>query len=309
MTLQQLQYVVALDTYHHFTKASEKCHVAQPTLTLQVKKLEEEISTVLFDRSKKPIRTTPMGKIFISKARNIINEVEELKIMVNDDKDSMDGEFRIGIIPTLSSSLLPLFIRNFIKSHPKTKLIIDEIHSEPMIEKLNQKQIDVGILATPLEEPYLREIPVFYEPFLVYADLQNEILTGEALDAKNLKPDGLWILKSGHCFRNHVLNICEFDLRENHKNLVMEGGNIETLKKMVQRVLGYTLVPELSVNFKIDKPHIRRFRDPQPVREISLVSHKHFTKEKFLNELKKSILNNIPDHITKNGRYKPLKWR
>ena len=117
MTLQQLQYVVALDTYRHFTKASEKCHVAQPTLTLQVKKLEEEISTVLFDRSKKPIRTTPMGDIFIAKARNIINEVEELKIMVNEDKDSMEGVFRIGIIPTLSSSLLPLFIKSFIKEY------------------------------------------------------------------------------------------------------------------------------------------------------------------------------------------------
>lgn len=309
MTIQQLQYVVALDTYRHFVKASESCHVAQPTLTLQVKKLEKEISTELFDRSTMPIQPTDIGKKFILKARDVLNEVEELKLLVNNDRDEMEGEFRIGIIPTLSSSLLPLFLRDFMKSHPKTKLIIDEMESESIMDKIENKQIDVGILSTPLNEPNIREICMFYEPFLVYADLQNDILSGESLVADDLSPDGLWILRNGHCFRNHVLNFCQFDLRENAKNLTMEGGSIETLKKLVQRLLGYTLVPELSIDKKRDQPHIRRFKDPQPVREVSLITHKHFTKKRFLNELRKSILDKIPDNFKKNGHFKPIKWR
>ncbi len=309
MTIQQLQYVVALDTHRHFVKASESCHVAQPTLTLQVKKLEEQIATVLFDRSNQPLTPTPVGEVFVRKARQILKEIADLKEFVNNDRDQINGTFRLGIIPTLAPSLLPLFITDFLESHPDTKLIIEELQSEKMIELLEQKQLDLGILATPLDEPDLREVPLFYEPFLIYTDVNNELLTRESVASNQLKPEGLWILRKGHCFRNQTLNICDFDVSEQHRNLIMEGGSIETLKNMIRKVTGYTLIPELSYDEQNDASHVVRFKGQQPVREVSLVAHKHFTKEKLMTELRKSIIRNTPDHFKKNTRFVPVKWR
>jgi len=309
MTIQQLQYVVALDTHRHFVKASESCYVAQPTLTLQVKKLEDQISTVLFDRSSQPLKPTPMGEIFILKARQILKEIEDLKELVNDERDQMDGEFRVGVIPTLAPNLLPRFIVDFMKSHPNTKLIVEELQSDKIIEQLQYKQLDLGILVTPLDEPNLREVPVFYEPFLVYTDEENELLKNKSVKVSQLKPEGLWILRQGHCFRNQTLNICGFDISENHKNLIMEGGSIETLKNMVKEVKGYTLIPELSYNRAIDSKNVTHFDEPKPVREVSIVVHKHFTKEKLITELRRSIIEHTPEKFKKNTRFVTVKWR
>jgi len=309
MTLQQLKYVVALDTYRHFVKASESCHVAQSTLTLQVKKLEEQISAVLFDRSSQPLVPTPIGKVFIMKARRILSEVDELKNIVNDDRDQMTGKFRLGVIPTLAPNLLPLFIADFIDKHPDTTLIIEELQSEEIIEQLENKQLDIGILATPLHEPNIREVPLFYEPFLIFTDENNELLQRDVVSVNQLKPKGLWILRQGHCFRNQTLNICEFDVSEHHRNLIMEGGSIETLKGMVRKVSGYTLIPELSFDQTQDTANIIHFSEPQPVREVSIVVHKHFTKEKLINELRKSVVANTPDHFKKNTKFRTVTWR
>ncbi|OJJ14339.1 hypothetical protein BKI52_43455 [marine bacterium AO1-C] len=309
MTLQQLKYVVALDTYRHFVKASESCHVAQSTLTLQVKKLEDQISAVLFDRSSQPLVPTPIGEIFIMKARRILKEVDELKDIINDDHNQMDGEFKLGIIPTLAPNLLPLFIADFIDKYPDTTLVIEELQSEEIIEQLENKQLDIGILATPLQEPNIREVPLFYEPFLIFTDENNELLQRDSIAVDQLKPKGLWILRQGHCFRNQTLNICQFDVSEHHRNLIMEGGSIETLKKMVRKVSGYTLIPELSFDRNQDAPNTVHFSDPQPVREVSIVVHKHFTKERLINELRKSVVAHTPDHFKKNTRSRTVTWR
>ena len=283
--------------------------MTQPTLTLQLKKLEEEIATVLFDRSTQPLETTPMGEIFVMKAKRILKEIGELKEIVNDDRNSMEGEFRMGIIPTLAPYLLPLFVADFIQKHPNTKLIVEELQSENIIELINRKQLDLGILATPLNEPDIREIPLFYEPFLVYTDEENELLSRETINKDQLKPEGLWILRQGHCFRNQTLNICEFEISEHHKNLEMEGGSIETLKKMIDQVTGYTLIPELSYQPDHDRNQVIHFSDPKPVREIGLIVHKHFTKERLLTELRKSIIQHTPDSFQKNTRFHTVKWR
>lgn len=309
MTIQQLQYVVALDTHRQFVKAAESCFVTQPTLTLQLKKLEDEISLILFDRSSQPLDITPMGALFVQKARRILREVEELKALVNDDRNQIDGTFTLGIIPTLSPYLLPLFIKDFIATHPNTKLVIEEIQSERIIQLLKNKELDLGILATPIEESDIKETPLFYEPFLVYTDIENDLLNLEKLEKENLKPDGLWILKQGHCFRNQTLNICKFDATDHHKNIEIEGGSIETLKKMIKEVSGYTLIPELSYDDAADADNIVRFNDPQPVREISLITHKHFNKELLINELRKSIINSTPASFKKNTKFKKVMWR
>lgn len=309
MTLQQLKYILALDKHRHFVKAAESCHVAQPTLTLQVKKLEEEVGMVLFDRSIQPLKPTPFGESFIQKASRVLGEMEELKTLVKQDRNQMEGEFRVGVIPTLAPSLLPLFISDFIESHPKTRLIIEELQSHRIMEQLENKQLDMGLMATPLHESNLREIPLFYEPFLIFTDQKNPLLKEYTVNSSQLKPEGLWILKQGHCFRNQTLNICEFDVSEQHRNLVMEGGTIETLKEMVRKVSGYTLIPELSYNSKNDQRNVRYFDEPQPVREVSIVVHKHFTKEKLITEMRKSILAKTPEHFKKNTRFQKVEWR
>jgi LysR family hydrogen peroxide-inducible transcriptional activator len=308
MTLQQLQYVVALDNHRHFVKAAESCHVAQPTLTLQVKKLEDQIGAILFDRSSKPLKPTPLGVLFIVKARQILREINQLKAMVNDDLRQMEGTFKLGIIPTLAPYLLPLFLREFADRFPNTRLEVSEMQSDEIIKNLEHDLIHIGILATPLEETNIREIPLYYEPFLIYSNEGNPVLNKQR-QTKELKPEGLWILGQGHCFRNQTLNVCDFDQLDESRNFHIEGGSIETLKRMIRHSSGYTLIPELSYNAALEKNNVVRFSEPQPVREISLAVHKNFTKEQLLIELRKSIINSVPDRFKKNKRFVTVNWR
>ncbi|MCB4799587.1 hydrogen peroxide-inducible genes activator [Neotamlana laminarinivorans] len=310
MTIQQLKYIVALDNFRNFVKASESCNVAQPTLTLQVKKLEDQIGLILFDRTSQPLKPTPLGKDFIKKSRDILVLIDELKGTVNDEKTNMNGTFSIGIIPTLAPYLLPLFIKEFLEKHTQTKLKILELHSEDIIEKLEKQQLDIGILATPLNEKNIIETPLFYEPFLVYTDNIKSITKGKnKISSEDLKPEGLWLLAKGHCFRDQMLKLCELKNVEFERNILMEGGSIETLKPLINKISGYTLIPELSYNEATDKKHIVRFESPEPVREISIVTHKNFTKEALITALRKSILKHTPEAFKKNSRFVKINWR
>ena len=310
MTLQQLQYVVALDTHRHFVKAAESCFVAQPTLTLQVKKLEEQIDLVIFDRSTQPIKPTPMGEVFVTKARQILRDIEHLKQLVNDDRTQLEGTYRVGIIPTLSPYLLPLFLGDFSSNHAGTQLEIKEWQSDAIIEGLYKDTLDIGILATPLEDAGLREIPMFYEPFLVYANSDDPILSHVQVRTEDLGQEGLWLLDQGHCFREQILNICsQRNEKDDPRNIKLEGGSLETLKKMIQKISGYTLIPELAFDQDMDNNLTRRFTEPQPSREISLVVHKSFTRELLLSELRKSILKHTPKSFKKNNHFVTVKWR
>ncbi|TRX60795.1 LysR family transcriptional regulator [Fulvivirga sp. M361] len=310
MTLQQLQYIVALDTHRHFVRASESCFVAQPTLTLQVKKLEDEIGLTIFDRSVQPLKPTPMGEKFILNARQILMDVSMLKEMVNKDRNQLEGTYRIGVIPTMAPYLLPLFLEDFTKEHPNINLQIKEIQSEQIILDILNDDLDIGIMATPLNEPKIREISVFYEPFLIYANPNHPILSLEEVKAETINEPGLWLLDKGHCFRNQILNLCNktADLSALER-VSFESGSIETLKKMILNVSGYTLVPELAIDPKVDPENIRRFSAPEPVREVSLVVHHSFTKELLLSNLRKSIQRGIPQKFKKTNRFITIEWR
>lgn len=310
MTLQQLQYVVALDNHRHFVKAAESCFVAQPTLTLQVKKLEKQISVTLFDRSSKPLKPTPIGELFIIKARQILRDINQLKGLVNDNLSQVEGTFKLGVIPTLGPYLLPLFLGDFSKEFPNTKLEIVELQSEEIIKGLERDLIDIGLLATPLDESNIREVKLFYEPFMLYSDQEHEILSRDGtLTPDDLEPNGLWILGQGHCFRNQTLNVCDFEQVDLSRNIQIDGGSIETLKRLIDKLKGYTLIPELSYSPGTEQANVIRFSEPQPVREISLAVHKNFTKEQLLVELRKSIIKNVPDEFKKNQRFITVKWR
>ena len=308
MTLQQLEYIVSLDTHRHFVTAADHCYVTQPTLTLQIKKLENEMGTIIFDRSKQPIAPTETGKIIISKARQILREANQLKAMVNEEKDSISGTFRIGVIPTVAPYLVPLFLNDFVANNPRTKLAIREVESAQIIQELNNDTIDIGLMATPLDEPSLREIPLFHEPFLLYTSMHHPYYMKEELDVTEISEKGLWLLTEGHCLRNQVLNICEKrNSSSNHFNY--ESGSIETLKNLVKHNMGYTLVPELSVIDEMADQRIKRFKSPEPVREVSLVVHKSFNKELILEKLRESLLKDIPKHFKKARQFKRIKWR
>lgn len=309
MTLQQLEYIVALDNHRHFVRAAEHCFVTQPTLTLQIKKLEDEMGTLIFDRTKHPIIPTPLGELVILKARQVLQEAQQLKELVNKQKDGITGTFRLGVIPTLAPYLVPRFLRQFSDEHPETRLVITEMESENIIKGLHSDLIDLGLLVTPLDEGSLREIPLFYEPFLVYCAENHAYYSKNTIKPEEIDTQGLWILNQGHCFRNQVLNICNRGSSAS-KNISYESGSIETLKNLVKWNTGYTLVPELSVLHSLSDPMLKRFEDPEPVREVSLVVHKSFIKEAMIEKLREKILANLPGHFKQSEKkFIKVKWR
>lgn len=308
MTLQQLEYIVMLDNERHFVRASEKCFVTQPTLTMSIKKLEDELNTILFDRKKHPVEPTKAGVRVIEKARHILREANQLRDLVKGQKESVEGTFRIGVIPTLAPYLMPLFLGEFIQNNPNTNLIIEEIQSDQIIEMLKNDTLDVGLLVTPLEELQLREIQLFEEPFLVYSSEKHPLYKKDEIETADITEDGMWLLNQGHCFRNQALNICGIESRSQNV-FTYESGSIETLKRMVEKNYGYTLVPELSVIDDLDNARVKRFTRPEPVREVSLVVHNSFSREGLIDKLKSAILEKIPGSIRKAEPHIRVEWR
>ena len=305
MTLQQLEYVIALDNERHFVKASEKCFVTQPTLTMQVKKLEEEINTLIFDRKKQPLEPTEAGKQFVIKARQILRDVGQLKEFLHSDQESIEGIFRIGVIPTLAPYVIPLFVNEFQENYPKTQLIIEEQKSLEIIENLNQDKIDIGILVTPLEERNIREIKLYNEPLRVYASKSHDLNKLSSVSLRDItKYKDLWVLNEGNCFRNQTLNICT---RPKQEKIRYESGSLETIMNILDNSVGFTIVPELSLKNRTNKG--LEFQDKIPSREVSLVVHHSFTKEVLLEKLSEAILKNIPENYTKADAYIKVKWR
>lgn len=306
MTLQQLEYVVALNKHRNFVKAAESCFVTQPTLSFQLSKLEEEANILIFDRSKKPLKPTKAGEFFISKAEKIINLSNSLKAEINEQKSIIEREFKIGIIPTMAPYILPILIQNFEQKYPKTRLVIEELKSHYIIDFIKQEKIDVGIMATPTNETTLREIAVFNEPFVLYLPQGHDFLKSHKVYEYQLSRDSFLTLAEGHCLRNQSLNICNIKDSDLVKNIKYESSSIETLMNLVDRGLGYTLIPELAV--KNNNPRIRKFYDPVPSREVSLVVKDTFNYDLFLNILKDKISFSLPPSFISNKSTKTIKW-
>ncbi|TPN81730.1 LysR substrate-binding domain-containing protein [Aquimarina algicola] len=309
MTIQQLKYIVALDHKRHYVKAAEECFVAQPTLTIQVKKLEEELGTTIFNRDKTPLEPTPIGEILIAKARSILRETNEFKEFAYNEKTQLSGEYTLGIIPTIAPYLLPLFLDTFLKANPEINLVIKEMQTEHIIEALHNGTLDISILSTPLSNPALREIHLYQEPFLVYCKNPKQFSTSNTVHQDDLTPEDLLLLEEGHCFRNQVLNICKKSEAKKNKHFVFESGSIQTIKNLVKAGLGYSLVPQLSVLEPSERTFIKPFQNPKPTREISLVVNKSFTKEKLIETLLANIKRNLPDEVSKLDNYIKVRWK
>lgn len=305
MNLQQLEYIVALDIHRNHAKAAEHCHVTQPTLSMMVKKLEGELGIKIFDRGQ-PLKPTASGEIVIGRARQILQEIKNLKQFISSEKDSIQGAFRLGVIPTLAPYLLPRFLNEFLAQHPETSFTVIEMQTEDIIKNLKTGRLDVGILVTPLDDKEIREIPVFYEPILLYTSPSLKYYQQEKVAIKSLNSDKLLLLEEGHCFRGQVMNLCPADGKRPHQQLHYQSGSFETLKAMVDNEYGYTLIPELAVDTK--RKQVKRFISPEPVREVSLAVHTGFVKEMLIVKLREAILKSIPQHFKKNERYIRVRW-
>jgi LysR family transcriptional regulator, hydrogen peroxide-inducible genes activator len=300
MTLQQLEYIIALDTYRHFGKAAEYCNIAQPSLSVQIQKLEEELKTTIFSRTKKPITATETGAIIIEQARKILSECNNISQIVQEQKNITEGNLKIGIIPTLAPYLLPLFLLQFIKKYPFVHLKISELTTDKIIRRLKNGMIDIGILATPVNEKELKESFLFNEEFVAYVSKKEKIYSKKYLLPTDIDVNKMWLLEEGHCLRSQALNLCELQKNSSiQKHLDYESGSIETLKRFVEKNEGITLLPELAtLDMSIGKKAmLRYFKSPAPVREISMLTSKSFIKVRLANILKESIIEHLPQEV------------
>ncbi|TAE55938.1 MAG: LysR family transcriptional regulator [Bacteroidetes bacterium] len=308
MTLQQLEYIITLDEHRHFVKAAEHCFVSQPNLTMQIQKLEDELGVRIFDRDKKPIQPTEIGQEIILRARQILREARQLKEFVKYEKDTIEGELKIGIIPTLAPYLLPQFLPVFMKNYPQVHLKIQELQTAQIVSHIENGIIDLGLLSTPLRESAIRELPVFYEPFLLYLPENHRFLQEKLLLAEDLDPREVLVLDEGHCFREQALAICNRSQQESSIGFDYQSGSIEALKNLVRNGVGYTLVPELSVINELSSPHVRRFAQPEPVREVSIVVHNSFIKESVIHRIQETIRAVIPVRLLERKAVVEVGW-
>jgi LysR family hydrogen peroxide-inducible transcriptional activator len=291
MTITQLKYVLAVAEHKNFTLAAEKCFVTQPTLSMQIQKIEEELNIQIFDRTKKPIQLTDIGQKIVTQAKNIVNEADRIQDIVEQQKGFIGGEFRLGIIPTIMPTLLPMFLNNFIKKYPKVKLIIEELNTEEIVTKLNNGHLDAAIAATPLMEDKIKEIVLYFEPFVAYIPEGHQNYEKQEIEVADLNLDDILLLQDGHCFRDGIINLCKNYSKTEFNHFQIESGSFETLIKLADEGLGITLLPYLhTLDLKDkDKLKLRHFAAPKPAREVSLIYPKNELKIKIIDALRNTI--------------------
>ncbi len=312
VTLSQLGYIIAVDTYRHFGKAAESCSITQPTLSMQIKKLEEYLEIIIFDRTVQPLIPTEVGRKIIDQAKVVVKEADEIINIIKDCKNQISGKLRIGIIPTLAPYLLPLFIGKYKKKYPDVTINVIEQTTEDIVINLNKDLIDVGILVTPLKNDKIIEKPVFYEEMLIYVNPDNQLYNQEVITPNDLSDHKIWLLSDGHCFRDQVVNLCSLmGNTDNRLPFHYEAGTLETLINFVDQEGGITLIPELAKYTMSEKrlKNIRSFTRFKPLREVSLVYSKHFSKHKLTNLMWRKILEDLPQELHNKHRGSVVEWK
>lgn len=307
MTLTQLTYVVAVDRYRHFATAAEKSYVTQPTLSMQIHKLEDELGVTIFDRSKSPVIPTEIGEKIIAEAKKMLKQSKHIEDLASLQDDELHGTFRIGIIPTVAPYLLPLFLRNFRQKYPDVRLVFEEVVTDKLLELLDQDYLDIGIIATPVDRGNIFEEDLYYEPFLGYVSEDHPLAKKDRLTVDDLEVSNLWLLNEGHCFRDQTVQLCKKfrkDKLEDPK-IEFESGNLETLKQLVEQNFGMTLLPYLAKN-QIDeqcaKAHLRYFDDPVPRRKVRIVYGREYLKKNIIEAFKKEVMAIIPEELQKEDK-------
>lgn len=299
VTLTQLEYLVALDQHRHFGKAARACHVSQPTLSMQIQKLESDLGVVFFDRSHQPLLPTNEGVALINQARTVLSEARRLTQLSKEDSHEVKGELRLGVIPTIAPYLIPLFLEKLSRQYPKLSLSIDELQTHQIINALEVETLDVGLLATPLKTGGLEEQKLFLEPFSLFVRKAHPLAKKKAVSEDDLDGSQMWLLSEGHCLRSQILRFCS--LRSSHsvlKNVRIEAGNLETLQRLVESGSGYTLLPWLASRQRFsDQTQVVPFRSPVPQRQVSLVWRRTQLKRKAIEALAQTIMQSLPSEL------------
>lgn len=311
ITLIQLEYIVAVDTYRHFATAAEKSFVTQPTLSMQIKKLEEQLGVIIFDRTRQPVIPTEQGKEIIAQARIVLRETAKIDQIVKDVTNQVSGELRIGVIPTIAPYLLPLFTGSYHRNYPNVKLKVEELVTEKVVNNLKKDLIDVGIIVTPLNDSSILERPMYYEEMMIYTNADHQLAKQSVIKIKDIATPEIWLLNDGHCFRHQVVNLCNLQEMES-ANLPFdfEGGSLDTLMKIIDKEGGYTLIPELASLELSDsiKQQVKRFTNSSPLREVSLITTRQFAKTKLIDLLEESIVKSIPARLLDKDRGIVVEW-
>ncbi|MDA7803346.1 hydrogen peroxide-inducible genes activator [Crocinitomix sp.] len=310
ISLIQLEYLVALDKYKSFSAAAEHCFVTQPTLSMQIKKMENDLEVTLFDRAKKPVTPTDIGAIIVQQAKNILAETAKIEELVQINKDTLSGTLRIGIIPSIAPYLLPSFIGKFAKKHTGIDIHVKELLSEDIMDAIESDRIDVGILATPLPREGFNVIPLFYEKILLYCSKDHDFADYDSIGIQQMQDKKIWLMSNGNCFRNQAINLCDLRQSSDQTSFHYESASIETLIKLVDTEGGLTLLPEMAVDGLTPKKTllVKPFKNLNPVREVSLISNRIFVKKRMIEALELEIKKSINSEMLEKNRGEIVEW-
>ena len=301
MTLQQLEYILAVDRYRHFGRAAEACNVTQPTLSAMIGKLEEELNAKLFDRNRQPICPTPVGEQVIRQAKEVLAQADSIKDIVEEEKHSLNGTFRVGILPTIAPYLLPRFFPQLMKKYPTLDIRVREMKTHEIKEALLQGDIDAGILANieGLEE--YSQLHLFYEKYEGYVSREDALFSKETLRTSDVASSrDLWLLDEGHCFRDQMVRFCQMKSSQTSQ-LAYNLGSMETFMRMVESGKGITFIPELAVMQlgSEQKELVRPFAIPVPTRQLLLITNRNFIRQTLLDVIVKEIQASVPKEMLK----------
>lgn len=296
-SIAQLEYILAVHQTGHFRRAAARVGVSQPTLSMQIQKVESEFGITLFDRQTRPVKPTTLGRTFIEHAAIVVGAHKKLTQLAAGQFATPAGPFALGIIPTLAPYVLPWFLRRFAADYPAVTLAIQERSTDELLTEIDRNRIDAAILATPLDEPSLVERVLFYDPFYLYAHADDPLLDTEEIEVETLDARKLWLLEDGHCFRAQVINFCGTQERVHLGSVQFAGGSLETIRYLIDASEGYTLIPETYARLlprSIRLRCVRPFEGRTPTREVSLVHHKRSWKHNILDALEASIKATLP---------------
>lgn len=304
MTLTQLNYILAVDRCRNFAQAAKECFVTQPTLSMQIQKLEDYLQIIVFDRSKSPVEPTPMGKKVLEHARKVMQNAQELEELSKALRGEVSGEFILAVIPTLAPYILPLFVQKFVEEYPEVELKIYESQTDEIIRQLKEGKIDGAILAAPLEVKEIIEEHIFFEPFRIFLSPQHDLLKKKTIDERDLDMREAWLLKEGHCLRAQALQLCQYNkISTDDRHLYFEAGSLETLVNMVKSSKGFTVLPYLaSTNLSVqDQKLVKEFKGVVPSRDVCFVTGPHSMKKSIEKALVKVISKNVPKELKKES--------
>ena len=311
LTIQQLRYVVAVDHHRSFREAAKSCHVTQPALSTQIKKVEEMLDCLLFDRSRSPVAPTERGRMVVDHARVVLAQIDHFAELAG-GRDQVSGVYRLGIIPTLAATLLPRLLPRFVAAYPGVALEVFEAQTDLLVRKLRDGSLDGGIAVGPLDVPGLSERVVCHEALLAYLPSKHPLADKDRLKQAALTDEHVWLLSEGHCFRAQALHLCALDRRwlgGDAPAVVFDGGSFDTLMNLVDAGLGITSVPEL-VALGMSGPRraaqVRRFADPEPKREISFVYAREHLRRGIADALFATLKDGLPPEVLRKGKSRIL---